>query len=73
MPTKRSKAKPRHGHITEADAAALIAGDGNALRRALGLKPWVFFISETAERASTASEIIAARGRIEAELRGEAA
>lgn len=74
MPVKRSKAKPRHGRITEADAAAFIATDDDALRRALGLKPWQFEISATADRAKaegwTVSEIMAHRDQITSELLG---
>ena len=68
MPTKRVKPKPRRGHITEADAAAFMAGDGLALYRALGLRPWEFTISLTAELARTAEEIMAMKDQIQAEL-----
>lgn len=68
MPTKRTTAKQRRGHITEADAAAFAAGECLALHRALGLKPWEFTTSPTADRAKTAEEIMAKREIIEAEL-----
>ena len=68
MPVKKTKAKPRRGQITEADAAAFIAGEGLALHRALGLKPWQFTTSPTAQRAADAAEIMRDREKIEAEL-----
>lgn len=72
MPTKRSKAKPRRGRITEADAAAFIAGDRSAFSRALGLRPWEFTISPTEEEAReqgwSVEKIMDHREQIEAEL-----
>lgn len=68
MPAKRIKAKLRRGHITAEDAAAFVAGDGLALRRALGLKPWEYTDSPTAERCRTVDQIMAKRGQIEVEL-----
>lgn len=67
MPAKRTKAKPRRGQITEADAQAFIAGDGLALHRALGLKPWQWSPSQTAKKCRTVEEVMANRETIEAE------
>jgi hypothetical protein len=69
VPTKRAHIRRNDRRITEADAEAYIAGDGLALHRALGLKPWEWSPSGTAEDAETAAEIMAKRDQIEAELR----
>src|SRR5215217_3009035 len=55
MPAKRVKAKARCRQITEAAAAEFIETDCCALRRSLGLRPWEFAISKTADRAKAES------------------
>jgi len=72
MPAKRVKAKARCRQITEAAAAEFIETDCCALRRSLGLRPWEFAISKTADRAKaeswTVEKIMDHSEQIEAEL-----
>jgi hypothetical protein len=68
VPIKRLKAKPRRCHITHEAAVAFVAGEGLALHRALGLKPWEFTISRTADKCRNAEDVMAQREQIEAEL-----
>jgi hypothetical protein len=72
MPVKRTKAKQRASHITAEAAAAFLAGDGLALRNALGLRPWEFTISPTEDAAEregwSVEKLMAHREQIEAEL-----
>lgn len=75
MPIKRSKLKPRRLHLREVDFAAFLAGEGLALHRALGLKPWEFrwpaILTEAEEGKWTVEGLMERREWIEAELCGE--
>jgi hypothetical protein len=72
MPVKRTLAKARTYKLTENDFAALIAGEGIALHRALGLKPWEFrwlpILAEAKAGQRTVAELMERREEIEAGL-----
>lgn len=72
MPIKRTKAKPRRAQITEDDFAAFLAGEGLALHRALGLRPWEFawpaVLTEAEDGKWTVAELMERREEIEAAL-----
>jgi hypothetical protein len=72
MPVKRTYAKTRTPHLTENDFAALLAGEGLALHRALGLKPWEFrtlpILIEAKAGTVTLAQLMEHREEIEAAL-----
>jgi hypothetical protein len=72
VPARRAHVRRAERHITPEAAAAFLAGDGLALRRALGLKPWEFTISPTEDQAEeegwSVEKLMAHREQIETEL-----